>query len=90
VITFYASAHLHFDVEIHDPDVISRCVDNVDGWREEFYDLSTPEEVVEHLTWNCGVNGRRLSRLDGWADLSDDAVSFTHVSSYYNVGKIEG
>lgn len=55
-----------------DSDVI-RSVDK--EWRSRFYDLSTPEEVAQHLAFNLLVNCAHLSQLDGFADKSDGAVS---------------
>jgi len=79
------SAVVHIDI---DPglcsNVISRCVDNepdtngrgeTRGWREFYYDLRTEEDVLGHLAFNCLVNGTEdIRRLDGWADVPEDAV----------------
>jgi hypothetical protein len=56
------------------PDVITRCTENIDGWRDSYYDFTTPELVYEHLAYNCVANGvHDVSRLDGWADVPEDA-----------------
>ena len=62
--------------EILCPNVVSRCVDNEDGWRDTFYgDIDTPEKVYEHLAFNVMANGiEDIRRLDDWADVPDDAV----------------
>lgn len=66
-----------FEVEIR---VVVRLSDKVlavasdADWQEMFYSLTTPEDVAEHIAFNR-VQGRELSQLDGFADLSnDDAV----------------
>lgn len=77
-------------VVISDPNVVARCVENQDddgvpqadvrggtGWRNLYYgDLGTESKVIEHLAYNCAANGvERVNRLDGWADLADDAAT---------------
>lgn len=63
-------------VDVADPSVVSRCVNNEDGWRDHYYDYQTYDEVLQHLVYNCVVNGvERVNRLDGWADLDDDAAT---------------
>ena len=60
-------------VEITVPDeAITRVLNNEDGWREKLYDLRTEREVIEHLGFNCGIQGSQLRQLDGWADMDDD------------------
>lgn len=71
-----------FDITINNPNVIDRCVNNEDHWRETFYDLDTPEKVLEHLAVNMGFRDWRFSQLEGWADLPDDAVSLNIVSEW--------
>jgi hypothetical protein len=44
-------------------------------WRKRFYELETPGEIAEHLAFNMLVNGRKLSQLDGFADLPNDAAT---------------
>lgn len=70
-----------------DDEVVLRCTENWDendqpqpvrqghkGWRDQQYDLATPAEVFEHLAYNVVANNMTLSRLDGWADLTDDKM----------------
>lgn len=62
---------------INDPDVLERVVGR-DGheWRENLYDLTTVEDVLEHLAVNAVRNGiGQVNRLDGWADMADDAAT---------------
>lgn len=62
-------------VTITDPLVISRPVENTDGWRDDLYPLFTQDDVLEHLAYNAVMNGStNASRLDGWADLPASAV----------------
>jgi hypothetical protein len=76
-------------VEVGDDGAILRAVDNHDatgspqadersgnGWRNVYYPLRTPDDVLEHLAYNAIVNGvEDASRLDGWADLSPRVVT---------------
>jgi hypothetical protein len=82
-------------VTINDPDVVRRCVENLDdqgvpqpdergsrGWRNVMYDLRTEEDVINHLAWNCAMNHfHDASRLDGWADLPPTAATMTITDS---------
>lgn len=55
------------------------------GWRDNFYDLRTREDVLQMLAFNCVANGvEHVNRLDGWADCSDEAATM-HVdrSAFY-------
>lgn len=62
-------------VKVKDPLVISRPVENTDGWRDDLYDLRTRDQVLEMLASNAVRNGVwTAKRLDGWADLADDAA----------------
>ncbi len=62
-------------VTVNDDRVIDRPVNNVDGWRDDLYDLRTRNEVLEHLAFNAIANGyENAKHLDGWADLPEDAV----------------
>lgn len=74
------------EIEVDD-EVVLRCTENWDendvpipygqglrGWRDQQYDLSTPDAVFELLAYNVVKNGMTLSRLDGWADLSDEKM----------------
>jgi hypothetical protein len=58
-----------------DSDAITRCTENIDGWRDNLYDLRTREQVLEHLAFNCVANDvEDATRLDGWADIDADTV----------------
>ena len=48
-----------------------------DEWRSVFYPLYTPEDIAEHIAYNLIINRARLTRLDGWADLSDGMAVIT-------------
>ena len=64
-------------VSINDPDVIERVTGpGGDEWRSRAYNLRTKDDVVRHLAYNAIANGiDRANRLDGWADLPDDAAT---------------
>lgn len=62
------------EVDVIDPRVIDRCVNNEAGWREHYYDISTAEQVAEHLAYNYARNDADVNQLDGWADLASGAV----------------
>ena len=36
------------------------------------YDLTTPQEIAEHIAFNIIVNDANLSQLDGFANLPDN------------------
>lgn len=82
---YHREALVDVDVTINDRDVIDRCVNNSEsqrgdgsmvGWRDQFYNLDTEEKVIDHLVYNAVRNGvERVNRLDGWADLPDDAAT---------------
>jgi hypothetical protein len=50
-------------------DVVIKSVDEY--WRSFFYNLTTPQEIAEHIAYNIIVNNATLSRLDGFADMDD-------------------
>ena len=61
--------------EILCPNVITRCTENEDGWRDQLYDLQDRDDVLRHLAFNVVMNGvEDIRRLDGWADVPEDAV----------------
>lgn len=66
----YNGEEIKFDgiIEIND-DVINSIDDE---WREMFYDLTTPQEIAEHIAFNIIVNNAGLSRLDGFANFPDE------------------
>ena len=46
-----------------------------DEWRSHLYPLHDTDDVIEHLAYNRVANGvSDARRLDGWADLPDDAL----------------
>lgn len=83
--TYQREAHVDVDIEINDPNVIDRVVNNEAAqngrgewikWRDMFYDLRTEEDVLNHLTFNAVRNGvEDVSVLDGWADLPRGAAT---------------
>jgi hypothetical protein len=79
---YVTSLTLDVEVQVNDPSVIARCVNNQDDWRDSFYDLRTAEEVIGHLVYNYVANGvEDIRRLDGWADVAEDAVVFSPTRS---------
>jgi len=42
-----------------------------DEWRAQFYALTTPQDVADHLAYNMVVHRAGLSQLDGFADHPD-------------------
>jgi hypothetical protein len=74
----------HVRVTVKDPLVIRRVTENIDGWREHLYDISTGEQVLEMLAYNAVRNGvDRANRLDGWADLASDAATMDVVDAEF-------
>lgn len=65
------------NIIIRDPAVITRYTGpEGDYMRSQFYKLHTEFDVLRHLAYNCIANGcADATSLDGWADLSKDAVS---------------
>lgn len=82
-VSMLCTVHIDIDDGLC-PDVITRCTENTtavnglgesQGWRDTFYPLETEDQVYEHLAFNCLVNGvTDITRLDGWADVPEDAV----------------
>ena len=63
-------------VNVSDPLVLSRPIENTDGWRDDLYDLKTRDDVLNHLAFNAIANSVENGLiLDGWADLPADAVT---------------
>lgn len=64
-------------ITVRDADAIERVTGpKGDEWRAQFYRLTTAEDVLEHWTYNTLINGvRDVQRLEGWADLAEDAVT---------------
>jgi len=71
------SLEAEVEIEVHDPSVITRVTGpEGDEWRSYAYDLHTRNDVLQHLAYNCAINGQsNASSLDGWADLPKEAVS---------------
>jgi hypothetical protein len=61
--------------EIEIDDEVIEVVNN--EWREQFYNLRSEAEIVEHVAYNLLVNKWQLSQLDGWADQPDDNATVT-------------
>ena len=84
-----------FDVDVECEEVFMGCItlevdqrvieQVTDGWRRDFYDLRTPEDIVEHIAYNMVVNDLNISQLDGFADLDDSMVQIT----FWNVDRPE-
>ena len=74
---YEVTATVYVSVTVNDPEVIDRvCGVGADEWRAQFYDMWSPEEVVEHFAFNAITNGvHDISRLDGWADCDPAAVT---------------
>lgn len=64
------------------PDSILALSQDAD-WVSSFYSLDTPELIAEHLAWNCGLQNRDLSQLDGFADREDADVTARVVDVEY-------
>lgn len=78
------------EITVKDDRVVLRITENRDdderpegdpehrperAYRSVLYDISTLDDVLNMLLWNAARNGvRNANRLDGWADLDDDAA----------------
>ena len=82
------------DVTFNDDLVWKRAVENHDedgipqprqkggrGWQDYLYEMPTQGDVAAHIAYNYLVHNRTLSRLDGWADMDDSAVTVTEIDS---------
>lgn len=74
---YRVDATVSVSFKVNNPDAIERVTGpNGDEWRKYGYSLHTVNDVLEHWTYNVICNGiADISRLDGWADLEDDAVT---------------
>ena len=83
---FGASVETQVEITVHDPDVLERVTGpGGDEWRSHFYPLNDNADVIEHLAYNYVVNGvDDIRRLDGWADVAEDAVTFKRLSTDEN------
>ena len=61
---------IHFEGTLELDDAVINNVD--DSWRKLFYDFNSLQQVVDHIAFNMIVNDLTLSRIDGFANLSDD------------------
>jgi hypothetical protein len=68
-------------VTVNDPGVIERITGpDGDEWREQMYPLHSRDDVLAMLADNCARRGvERVNRLDGWADLPDDAATMESI-----------
>ena len=76
---------LSVEADILIDDAIFEMVD--DEWRKDFYDLSTIEEIVNHIAYNVIVNHTSVSNLDGWASLDDDCVDVKN--KYWTIDSVD-
>ena len=84
---YQIEATVLIEVDINDPTVITRCVENwndegqpvpygqgLRGWRDVLYNLTDEDEVLEMLAYNLAIRDRYLTQLDGWADMTNEAA----------------
>lgn len=57
-------------IEIH--QAVFDAVD--DDWRAMFYGLFMDSDIVRHIAYNVIGNSRKLSQLDGFADMPNSHV----------------
>lgn len=69
-VTFTVSVLL----TVNDEDALDRI--ETDDFKDGGYDLDE-ESAVEMLARCIGIQGWRLSNMDGWADMPDTAVTAT-------------
>jgi hypothetical protein len=62
------------DLEIS-PEVFEQIDED---WKNTFYNLETPEEIAEHISYNM-LRGCNLSNLDGFANLSNNFAKLTNI-----------
>lgn len=71
---FKVTHEVTVEVEV-DEDVIKEATS--EDWRKSFYNLHTPEDVAEHLAYNCVANCvEDVTVLDGFAHLKPKQVKF--------------
>lgn len=82
-VVYGATVETQVEITVNDPDVVERVTGpGGDEWRSRFYDLENVADVIEHLAYNNVVNGvDDIRRLDGWADVGEDAVTFKHLNT---------
>lgn len=71
---FSVTCEVTADIEID--KVVLYQVD--DGWKSCFYDIESDEDVIKMIAYNL-IQGRKLSQLDGFANLSDDLAKIKNV-----------
>lgn len=77
------TVHIETEVEMNIDDSVINQID--DDWREMFYpDITTPCKIVEHLAYNMVLFDRKLSSLEGFANLSDSAVTIHGINQEIN------
>lgn len=69
---FFATCNVYVEID----EAVFAVVDA--EWCKRFYELSSRAEIADHVTYNV-LQGRRLSTLDGFAELQDDMVSIERV-----------
>lgn len=52
-----------------------------EDWKKQFYDIDTDSDIVEMIAYNL-LQGRKLSRLDGFANLSDKLAVWVQYPDY--------
>jgi hypothetical protein len=76
---------LYFDVEftVKARIKINKEVFNQvdDDWKKSFYDIDTDSDVVEMIAYNL-IHGRKLSQLDGFANLQDKYASWVRYPEF--------
>jgi hypothetical protein len=75
-VTYTETPEVVVKITVNDREAIERVTGpGGDEWRSYAYNLHTERDVLEHWSYNAVANGvERVNRLDGWADLPDDAV----------------
>ena len=75
--TITTGGKIHIDQQV---------IDEVDdGWRSQFYQLGTPEQIAEHLVHNLVTNEASLTALDGFAHLDNSMVKVIEDDDSYEV-----
>ncbi len=80
------TAEIGVTITVRDVDALRRVL-GPDGaeWRSHLYDLRTERDVFAHWARNALVNGiERVNQLDGWADMADDAATFSVVGDDFD------
>lgn len=76
VSTYRVEAISEVEIVVNDPDVLDRI--NDPEFRHAAYTFRDEEHALQHIAFNAVANGvTQINRLDGWADMADDAVTIT-------------